>query len=514
MKPVILCILDGVGIRKEKDGNAFKQAKTPNFDYMWKNYPHCTLEASGEFVGIPKGQMGNSEVGHTNIGAGRVVYQSFVKINNAIKDKSFFKNEAFLNAIENCKNNKSNLHILTMVSDGGIHSHINHLKALLDLCKKEDFKDVYIHAILDGRDTAPMVAPKFMKELQDHIEKVGIGTIATIQGRYYVMNRDRNWELTDMAYDAIMHGKSNINVKSVKEAFQKEYFEDLTDEFMKPTVINGGIKVEDKDSMIMANFRSDRMIQMLRALKEPGFKEFKVDNMDKLHLVTMTDYEDYSKYKNIHIAYEPEILVNTLGEYVSSKGLKQLRLSEFEKSSHVTFYLSGLTNEIYKNEKRKIFDRPKVFTYDEDPKMRCYDIESYLAQNASKYDLTVLNFPNGDALGHTGIYPKVIEGVEHLDNALGRLLKDIDNRKFDVIITADHGNCEIMYDENGEPNKKHTTSQVPFIVLNKRYKLNSNKVGKLADIAPTICSIMGLEVPKEMTGEVLVTKKETKKAKK
>lgn len=513
MKPVILCILDGVGIRKDRKGNAFKQAKTPNFDYLWNNYPHCTLEASGEAVGIPKGQMGNSEVGHTNIGAGRVVYQSFVRINNDIKNKDFFKNEALLGAINNCRNKNSNLHILTMVSDGGIHSHINHLKSLLDLCKKENFDRVYIHAILDGRDTAPMVAPKFITELEKKIDEVKIGKIVTIGGRYYIMNRDRNWDLTKMGYEAVMNGISDINAKNTQEAFDREYKEDLTDEFMKPTVIHS-MKINPEDSMIMANFRSDRMIQMLRALKDPDFKEFKRRDMNDLYLVTMTDYEDYSNYKNIHIAYEPDKLVNTMGEYVSNLGLKQLRLSEFEKSSHVTFYYSGLKNDLYKNESRKIFDRPKVFTYDEDPKMRCYDIENFLAQNASKYDFIVLNFPNGDALGHTGIYPKVVEGVEHLDKALGRLLEDIDNRKYDVIITADHGNCEIMLDENGEPNKKHTTSVVPFIILNKRFKLDANKVGKLADIAPTICSMMGLEVPKEMTGEVLVTKKQIKKAKK
>lgn len=504
-KPLVLCILDGVGLRKEEHGNAFKNANTPTFDYLWKNYPHCTLEASGTAVGIPKGQMGNSEVGHMNIGAGRVVYQSLLKINNSINDGSFFSNEAFLRAINNCKKNNTNLHLLGMVSDGGVHSHIEHLIALLELCKKEDFDRVYIHALLDGRDTEPLVAPKFIEYLENKIKEIGVGTISTIGGRYYAMNRDRNWKLTKLAYDAIINGESTINVKTTKEAFEEEYKENYTDEFMKPTVLEK-IPIKNKDSMIMFNYRSDRMIQFLRSLKDPNFNEFEVKDLD-LTLVTMTDYEENELYKNLYVAYQPENLVNTLGDYISKLGLKQLRLSEFEKLGHVTFYFSGCSDTIFNGEDRKIFDRSDVFTYDEDPKMRSYDITEYLINSIGKYDLTVLNYPNGDALGHTGIYPKVIEGIEHLDKCLGEIINKIDLDKVNLIITADHGNCENMVDPDGTPNKMHSTNVVPFIIINKDYKLDEKKIGKLADIAPTILKIMNIDIPREMTGEVLVTKR-------
>lgn len=502
MKKIILTILDGVGLREESYGNAFKEARKSNFDYLWNNYPHTRLEASGEAVGIPKGQMGNSEVGHTNIGAGRVVYQSLVRINNAISDDSFYNNDKFLKAIENCKKNNSNLHLLGLVSDGGIHAHIDHLIALLRLCKRENFDRVYIHALLDGRDTEPMVAPKFIGQLETAIKEIGVGEIITIGGRYYAMNRDRNWDLTEMAYNAIFNGESKIKVDTIDEAFKVEYEANNTDEFMEPTVLKV-VPILDHDSLIMFNYRSDRMIQLLRSLKDPDFCEYKVRKID-LFLVTMTDYEQNDNYKNLYVAFEPISLNNTLGEYISKLGFKQLRLSEFEKSGHVTFYFSGCCDNIYENEDRKIFERADVFTYDEDPKMRSYDITEYLLNSIDKYDVIVANFPNGDALGHTGVYDKVIEGVEHLDKCLGKLYEEINFDECVWIITADHGNCENMIDPDGTPNKMHSTNLVPFIIVDKKYKLDSNKVGKLADIAPTILKIMNLEVPEEMTGNVLI----------
>jgi len=505
VKPLILCILDGVGLREEVYGNAFLQANTPTFDYLWKNYPHCRLEASGKAVGIPEGQMGNSEVGHTNIGAGRVVYQSLVKINNAIEDNTFFSNESFIEAIENCKKNNSNLHLLGLVSDGGIHSHINHLFALLDLCKKENFDRVYIHALLDGRDTEPLIAPKFISQLNEKINELGIGKIITIGGRYYAMNRDRNWELTKLGYNAIINGKSDYKVNTTEEAFELEYKENNTDEFMKPTVLES-IPVNENDSMIMFNFRSDRMIQLLRSLKDPNFKEFEIKKLN-LTLVTMTEYEENELYENVHIAFKPEVIKNSLGEYISEKNLKQLRLSEFEKLGHVTFYFSGCSDTIYKNEDRMIFERSNVFTYDERPKMRSYDITDYLIKNYQKYDLCILNYPNGDALGHTGIFEKVKEGVEHLDNCLKRIINEIDLDKVNLIITADHGNCENMLEPDGTPNKMHSTNLVPFILVNKNYKIDEDYIGKLADIAPTILKLMNLEVPNEMTGNILINNK-------
>ena len=501
MKKVLLTILDGVGLTEEVKGNAFYKAKTPNFDFLWNNYPHTMLKASGEAVGIPKGQMGNSEVGHTNIGAGRIVYQSLVKINKSIEDGTFYRNEKFIDAINNCKKFNSNLHLLGLVSDGGVHSHIEHLIELLNLCKKENFSRVYIHVLLDGRDTEPLVGPKYVKLLQDNIKRIGIGKIITIGGRYYAMNRDRNWDLTEMAYNVIINGQGDIKVNSCEEAFQIEYDSNDTDEFMKPSLLES-VPVKDNDSMIMFNFRSDRMIQMLRSLKDPEFSEFDARKIE-LYLVTMTDYEQNDKYRNLFVAYPPEDLNNTLGEYISKLGLKQLRLSEYEKSGHITFYFSGCSDQIFDLEDRKIFDRADVFTYDEDPKMRSYDITDYLLDNLSKYDLAVVNYPNGDALGHTGIFPKVIEGVEELDKCLGIIQKNIDLNEYIWIITADHGNCEKMIDSDGTPNKMHTTNLVPFIVVNKNVKLRK-ETGVLADIAPTILNLMELEIPKEMTGRVLI----------
>ncbi len=504
-KTFILCILDGVGLRNQSEGNAFKNAHKPFLNYLWNNYPHCKLEASGKFVGIPDGQMGNSEVGHTNIGAGRVVYQSLLRINKAIEDGSFYDNEAFLKAIDNCKQNNTNLHLLGLVSDGGVHSHINHLIELLKLCKRQNFDRVYIHALLDGRDTEPLVGPKYINYLQSKIQEIGVGKIITIGGRYYAMNRDRNWDLTHLAYDAIINGKSDIVVNNTNEAFEIEYQDKQTDEFMKPTVIES-IPINNNDSMIMFNFRSDRMIQLLRCLKDPNFKEFEVKKLD-LTLVTMTDYESNELYKQLYIAFKPEILKNTLGEYISNLGLKQLRLSEFEKNGHVTFYFSGCSNNIFKNEDRKIFERSNVFTYDEDPKMRSYDITKYLIDSIPKYDFIVVNYPNGDALGHTGMYDKAIEGVEHIDKCLANLVQSVDLNNTKIIITADHGNCENMIDPDGTPNKMHSTNLVPFIVIDKDYKIDENYIGKLADVAPTILTMMGLDIPKEMTGKVLVQKK-------
>ena len=504
MKPLVLCILDGCGIREESDGNAFKNANKPNFDYLWNNYPHSTLEASGIYVGLPEGQMGNSEVGHSNMGAGRILYQSLQRINNSIKDKSFFKNDELLDAINNCKRNNSNLHICGMVSDGGIHSHINHLFAILDMCAIENFHDVYIHVILDGRDTLPKAARPFLEALEKKIADLGIGKILTIQGRYIIMNRDRDWKLTKRGYDAVINGISERQGKDVISILENEYNMNNTDEFIEPYVIES-VPVNNNDSLVLFNFRSDRMIQLLRSLTDPEFKEFnRTRYLDKLSIYTMTEYEILDYEKNVHVIFKPEEIKNSIGEYISNLGYKQIRISEAEKRGHVTFYFSGCTDVVYEGEDRMIYDKDNVFTYDEKPDMRSSDITNTVIEsiNSKKYKLIVVNYPNGDSLGHTGNYEAAIEGLEAVDSCIGRIIKETNLDEYTLIITADHGNCEIMWEKDGTPNKAHTTSVVPFIVCRHDVKELSN--GKLGDIAPTILELLGLPIPKEMTGESLI----------
>lgn len=504
MKKIILCILDGCGVREESYGNAFKNAKKPTFDYLWNNYPHSLLEASGQYVGLPEGQMGNSEVGHSNIGAGRILYQSFERINNSIKDGSFYKNNELLDAINKCKKNNTNLHICGMVSDGGVHSHINHLFAILDLCKKENFNRVYIHIILDGRDTLPKSAREFLESLNKKIEELNIGTILTIGGRYYLMNRDRDWPLTEKGYNAVINGISDHKSSDIITALEDTYTNDLTDEFMLPTVIKN-VPVENGDSLILFNFRSDRMIQFLRSLTDPNFKEFKIRrNISNLNIYTMTEYENLDYEKNVHVIFKPEVIKNSIGEYISNLGYKQIRISEAEKRGHITFYFSGCNDKVFNGEDRIIYDKDDVFTYDEKPDMRSSDITNSIIESTKEkdYSLIVVNYPNGDALGHTGNYEKTIEGIEDLDKCLNRLINEINLEKYTLIITADHGNCEYMKESDGTPNKSHTTSLVPFIVCDKKYQLIEK--GKLGDIAPTMLKIMGLDIPKEMTGNILI----------
>jgi len=501
MKKIVLCILDGVGLSNKKEGNALKEANMTNLRYLKDNYPHSVLDASGEAVGIPEGQMGNSEVGHLNIGAGRIVYQDLLRIDESIKTETFFSNEAFLNAIENCKKNNSNLHIIGMTSDGGVHSQIRHLYALLELCKRQDFNRVYIHALLDGRDTKPLVAKEFIDELKEKLDLYGFGEIITIMGRYYAMNRDRNWELTEISYKAIFDGIGVNNVSNTDEAFEYMHNEQLTDEFMKPTVIKN-IPINDNDSLIAFNYRSDRMIQMTRAIKNKEFNEFERRYVD-LYYATMTEYENEEYTKDIKVAFPKLKVKNSLGSYISNLGLKQLRLSEFEKRLHVTYYFSGGNDKPLKGEDQIILERPDVFTYDEYPSMRSDDITTEVIRNIDNYDLIIVNYPNGDALGHTGIYDKVIEGLQSLDKNLGRIINETNLEDYILIVTADHGNCEEMFEEDGTPNKKHTTNKVPFIIASNEYKL---KNGKLCDIAPTILDIMGIEKPSDMTGESLIIK--------
>lgn len=501
MKKVLLTILDGVGINQKKKGNAFKLAKKPHLDYLINHFPNSKLKASGVAVGLPKGQMGNSEVGHTTIGSGRIIDQDLIKINKSISNKSFYQNEAFLKALKNCQKNNTNLHIIGLISDGGVHSHLNHLLALLDLCKKEKFTRVYIHAIVDGRDTKPKVGQKYLNKVLAKIDNNHLGEIITIGGRYYLMNRDRDYELTKKAYDVIVDG-IGPQIKSIDEAFKTTYCNNSSDEFMLPMVIRK-VPINNNDSVILFNYRSDRMIQFLRSMTNPDFKAFKRNRgFVMTTIVTMTKYEETPKLRKVYVAFKEELLNNTVGYYLSKLGKSQIRISEFEKSGHVTYYFSGCTDILFPKEKRIIFEKPDIFTYDESPAMRSVEITNAVIDSTKKgYDLIVVNYPNGDALGHTGIIPAAVKGIEYLDDAIGKIYQSIDLNEYVWIITADHGNCEYMLDENGHPDKKHTTNKVPFIIVNKDYQV---KNGSLADIAPTILNIMNIDIPKEITGKSLI----------
>ena len=501
MKPIVLCILDGWGYREETRGNGVALANTPNFDRLWNEYPHTTIHAAEEHVGLPSGQMGNSEVGHLNLGAGRVVYQDLMRINRSINDGTFYQNEAFLKAIDNAKKNKSNIHLCGLVSDGGVHSHIDHLFAILELCKKESFENVYIHVLLDGRDTSALGNERYVEELKKKITEIGVGEIITIGGRYYMMNRDRSWELTGLAFECIFNGQAQV-ASSTEESFELEYSENLTDEFMKPTVIKS-VPINDNDSLIFFNFRSDRMIQPLTLLNDKNQKYYNIKRTISPFVVTMTEYDKADYNKDIVIAFEKLVHKNTIGAVMEQNGLKQFRMSEHEKRGHVTFYYSGANDSLFKGEDRYIFDKVDTFTYDEYPPMKANDITDKLIDliNSKEYGLIVVNYPNPDCLGHTGVLEAVIEGLEHLDVCLGKLISKTSFKDYTLFITADHGDAEYMINEDGTPNKSHTTNVVPLIVCEKNLTL---KEGKLADIAPTMLHMMEIEIPDEMTGDVLV----------
>ncbi|MEG2620585.1 MAG: 2,3-bisphosphoglycerate-independent phosphoglycerate mutase [Bacilli bacterium] len=510
MKKSILVIMDGYGLSNNKEGNAIMAANTPTLDMLFNTYPNTRLEASGLLVGLPEGQMGNSEVGHLNIGAGRLIYQDLLKITNSIENRNFFSNKALNSAIDNCEKNTSNLHIYGLISDGGVHSHLNHLMAVLDLCKARNFTRVYLHAFLDGRDTEPLVAKKYVDQIQNKMNNIGIGKIATIGGRYYAMNRDRNWELTKMAYDAMVLGISDIKVNSINEAFEKEYYENLTDEFMKPTVILENGKpistIAAKDSIISFNFRSDRMIQLLHAFNDEEFNDFnRSTGQIKTCFVCMTPYLEENPYENVLIAFPQDSKIeNTIGEYLSKCGKTQIRISEFEKSQHVTYFFDGCEDVVKAGEEIVIFPRPEVFTYDEIPEMQSEKItNAVLAASATnKYDFILVNYPNCDAVGHSGKLSETIKAVEAVDKAIGKIISNVNLENVNLFITADHGNAEEMINlKTGEPNKKHTTNLVPFIFCNTKYSLST---GKLSDITPTILKASGLEIPNEMTGRALI----------
>ena len=507
-KVTMLMILDGFGENAEEKGNAVKLANTPNIDKLMKQYPTTRIAASGLAVGLPEGQMGNSEVGHTNIGAGRIVYQELTRITKSIEDGDFFSNEEFVNAIENCKKNNSKLHILGLVSDGGVHSHIRHLFGLLEMAKRRDFEDVYIHCFLDGRDTPPASAENYITVLEEKMKEKGIGKIATISGRFYAMDRDKRWERVKKAYDAIVNGEGNKQanaINAIEGSYQKEVF----DEFVEPTIITNGDKptatISDGDSVIFFNFRPDRARQLTRAIVDPDFDGFETKKI-KTYFVCFTNYDE--TMPNVHIAFKKEQIKNTLGEVICKQGGKQLRIAETEKYAHVTFFFNGGEEKQYEGEDRILVPSPKVETYDLKPEMSAFEVTEKVLEaiESEKYNCIILNFANPDMVGHTGNLEAAIKAVETIDECAGKIVNAIKSKKGNLIITADHGNAEQMIDlKTGEPHTAHTTNLVPLILISEKEGLKL-KQGKLADLAPTILELMNIEKPEEMTGESLIEK--------
>lgn len=497
MKKIVLCIMDGVGIRKEDHGNAVRTANTKILDNLIKFYPHSLLDASGESVVFPSGQMGNSEVGHSNIGAGRIVYQPLELISNNINSKRIYDNENINEVINHTKENNSKLHLLGLLSDGGIHSHINHLFGILDMCKERGVKDVYVHVFTDGRDTLPTSGIDFIEQLQKKLDKLGIGKIASISGRYYAMDRDNNWDRVRKTYDVIVNGLGRL-ASSPLEYVNNSYKDGITDEFIKPILVNKDGTINSNDGLIVFNYRPDRLRELFKTITNPKFNEFPHKTLKNIKLVTMMPVSDEVICKN---AFNHQKLDNTLGEYLSNKGIKQLRIAETEKYAHVTYFFDGGVEKELKNCDRILIPSPKVATYDLKPEMSAYEITDKLLEVIDNYDLVVLNFANGDMVGHTGVFDATVKAVEVVDSCIGKIYDKVMQLGEILIVTADHGNSDYMLDDKDNVITSHSTSLVPFIVTDDKYTL---KDGKLADIAPTILDIMGIEIPSEMTGNSLI----------
>lgn len=501
-KPVVLCIMDGFGIRNEKDGNAIEAANTPNLTKLFESNPFTTIGASGLDVGLPDGQMGNSEVGHTNIGAGRVVYQMLVKISKSIKDGDFFNIDALKSAVENCKKNDSALHLIGLLSDGGVHSHIEHLYGLLEMAAKNGLKKVYVHCLMDGRDVSTTSGVGFIKDLQAKMTELGVGKIATIAGRYYAMDRDFAWDRVEKAYSAFVYGEGVQNSDPVK-AMEESYANDVTDEFIVPTVVDKEGMIKSGDSIVSFNFRPDRARQFTRTFVDPNFDGFERKNgFFPVNYVCMTQYDE--TMPNVSVAFPPEELKMTLGEYLASKNMTQLRIAETQKYAHVTFFFNGGEEKTFEGEDRILIKSPDVPTFDLMPEMSAYPVCDAVCEQikSGKYDVVILNFANCDMVGHTGIFDAAVKAVEAVDECVGRVVKATCDMGGAVIITADHGNADYMYDEKGEPFTPHTTNPVPFCVVG--YDCSLKEGGRLADIAPSMLTILGLEQPEEMTGKSLI----------
>lgn len=501
-KPVALIIMDGFGYNPETYGNAIKSANKPNLDKYFKECANTIIGASGLDVGLPDGQMGNSEVGHTNIGAGRIVYQMLVKISKSIKDGDFFENKALVDAMNNCKEKNSALHLMGLLSPGGVHSHMEHLYGLLEMAKRNGIEKVYVHAFLDGRDVPPSSASEYMEEAVEEINKIGVGSVATISGRFYAMDRDNAWDRVEKAYDAIVMGEGVQETEPV-QAIKNSYANGVTDEFMLPTVVDKNGMVKENDSVIFFNFRPDRARQLTRTFVDPEFKGFeRKKGYFPVHFVCMAQYD--ASMPNVSVAFPPEQLKMTLGEYLSKLGKTQLRIAETQKYAHVTFFFNGGEEKQFEGEDRILIKSPDVETFDMKPEMSAFEVTDAVvdAINSDKYDVIILNYANCDMVGHTGVFDAAKTAVEAVDTCVGRMVDAILAKNGVALITADHGNADKMYEADGSPFTAHTTNPVPFIVVGKDCELREG--GVLADIAPTILEIMGVPQPAEMTGKSLI----------
>ena len=493
--------MDGFGVWDERAGNAIAAARTPNLDKIFAENPGCRLSASGLDVGLPEGQMGNSEVGHTNIGAGRVVFQDLPRISRAIEDGSFFENEAYIEAMDDCKERDGALHLMGLLSDGGVHSHITHLFALLEMAKKRGLGRVYVHCFLDGRDVPPASGKGYVEKLVEKCKEVGVGQVATVMGRYYAMDRDKRWDRVQRAYDAIALGEG-IFEEDPAAAVQKSYDSGVTDEFMEPVVCAKGAQVRDNDSIIFYNFRPDRAREITRCFVDEDFQDVeRKKGFVPVDFVCTTEYD--ATMPNVTVAYPRQKLENIFGEYISKLGLTQLRIAETEKYAHVTFFFNGGVETVFPGEDRVLIASPKVATYDLQPEMSAYQVteEAVKRIESGAYDVIILNFANCDMVGHTGVYEAACRAVTAVDECVGRVVEATSRMGGVSLITADHGNAERMADEDGEPFTAHTTNLVPFYIVGASVRLRD---GRLADIAPTMLDLMGLEKPKEMDGETLI----------
>ena len=505
--PLALIILDGFGYRKETEGNAIAMAKKPVLDEVFSAHPHTLIGASGMDVGLPDGQMGNSEVGHTNIGAGRIVYQELTRITKSIQDGSFFQNEAFLAAVDQCRWFNSTLHIFGLMSDGGVHSHLDHICALLELAKREGLKKVCVHCFMDGRDTPPTSGKGYVQKIQDKIDELGVGCIATVSGRYYAMDRDKRWDRLERAYSAIVYGQGEL-YPSATAGIQASYDKGVTDEFIEPFIVTENAFIRRDDAVIFANFRPDRAREITRALVDPDFDGFAREEGNlPIKYVCMTQYD--ATMPNVEVAFKPQSLKNTFGEYIADKGLTQLRIAETEKYAHVTFFFNGGVEKEYKNEDRALIKSPSVATYDLKPEMSAYEVTDEVVKRieADKYDVIILNFANCDMVGHTGVIPAAVKAVEAVDTCVGRVLDALLAHGGCALVTADHGNADQMLEADGKsPFTAHTTNPVPLALVGRDDVKSLAEGGVLADLAPTMLDLLGLEQPEEMTGHSLIVK--------